>query len=150
MSTLGLVKPNPSAPAAEHAAHGSIAPVDELTVAWIIKQPTGPHDFFNTARLPYATANTMLQCARAIGNPTAKVYAAYFVHNWRRSGNPLLLESNASAMVQHAASPHALVKHTFRLAWDAITFSEAITATTGVVYRWAMASLGRMYQRKID
>jgi hypothetical protein len=150
MNTLGLVKPAPSAPAAEHAAHRSISPADEPTVAWIIKQPAGPHDFFSTARLPYATATTMLQYARAIGNPTAKVHAAYFVQNWRRSGSPLLLESNASARMQPTASPSALVQHTFRLTWDAITFSEAVTATAGVVYRWAMALLGRMYQRKID
>jgi hypothetical protein len=119
-------------------------------VAWIIKQPAGPHDFFSTARLPYATANTMLQHARAIGNPTAKVHAAYFVQNWRRSGSPLLLQSDASPMLQPPASPSALVHHTFRRTWDAITFSEAVTATAGVVYRWAMALLGRMYQRKID
>ena len=148
--TLGLTEPGPSAPAAEHAAHRSISPADEPTVAWIIKQPAGPHDFFSTARLPYATANTMLQHARAIGNPTAKVHAAYFVQNWRRSGSHLLLQSDASPMLHPPASPSALVHHTFRRTWDAIAFSEAVTATAGVVYRWAMALLGRMYQRKID
>jgi len=147
--TLGLTEPGPSAPAAEHAAHRSISPADEPTVAWIIKQPAGPHDFFSTARLPYATANTMLQHARAIGNPTAKVHAAYFVQNWRRSGSPLLLQSD-SPMLHPTASTPALVHHTFRRTWDAITFTEAVTATAGVVYRWAMALLGRMYQRKID
>ncbi|KAF2831826.1 hypothetical protein CC86DRAFT_342898 [Ophiobolus disseminans] len=148
--TLGLTEPGPSAPAAEHAAHRSISPADEPTVAWIIKQPAGPHDFFSTARLPYATANTMLQHARAIGNPTAKVHAAYFVQNWRRSGSPLLLQSDASPMLHPPASPSALVHYTFRRTWDAITFTEAVTATAGVVYRWAMALLGRTYQRKID
>lgn len=148
-NTLGLTEPGPSAPAAEHAAHRSISPADEPTVAWIIKQPAGPHDFFSTSRLPYATANTMLQRARAIGNRTAKVHAAYFVQNWRRSGSPLLLQSD-SPMLQPPASTPALVHHTFRRTWDAITFTEAVTATAGVVYRWAMALLGRMYQHKID
>jgi hypothetical protein len=150
MEASGLVEPNSQAPAIEHAAHRSISPVDEPTVAWIIKQPAGLHDLFHTAKLPYVTANTMLQCARAIGNDTAKSHAACFVQNWRRSGNPLLLEAGSSAAVQGAVSLHARARDPFDLEWSAVTISETVSATAGVVYRWAMASLGRRYQRKID
>lgn len=152
---LGLEAPGLDAPAAETAAHQAITPADEPTVAWIIKQPAGPHDFFNATKHPYVTANTMLRCARAVGNDTAKIHAAYFVHNWRRSGHPLVLESHASALVPQAAaaaaaSAQAIAQDPFHVEWAAVSFSEAVTATAGVVYRWGMASLGRRYQRKVD
>jgi hypothetical protein len=52
--------------------------------------------------------------------------------------------------MQGAVSLHARTQDTFDLEWTAVTVSETVSATAGVVYRWAMASLGRRYQRTID
>jgi hypothetical protein len=114
MEALGLVDSGSQAPVVERNAHRSISLQDEPTVAWIVKQPAGLHDFFYTIKLPYATATTMLRCARSIGDETAKMHAAYFVHNWRRSGHLLLLEgTSAGALLLSSATSTTAEKSSF-------------------------------------
>nr|GFD12887.1 hypothetical protein [Tanacetum cinerariifolium] len=145
-----LRAPPTSAPAAEHDTHRSLThSADVPTIAWIVEQPTGSHNFFETAALPYTTARAMLSAARALGNPTAQLQATYFVRNWRQSGHPLRMAGSISG-------PLALLSRTeadgnrgsgvssasssaqqLELAMSAIAVTEAITATAGVAYRWA-------------
>ncbi|KAH5708166.1 hypothetical protein HBI81_256430 [Parastagonospora nodorum] len=142
--SLGLVAPGSQAPVAERNAHQSITPTDETEVAWIVKQPTtNDTDFFHTAKLPYATACTMLQYARAVGNDAAKVHASYFVDNWRRSGHALLL-ADAS---RPSATPAR--RSNFNILIEAVSQCESMTATTGIGYRWALARMGQIYHDEI-
>lgn len=137
-----LADPGLQAPEVERNAHRSISPQDKPTVAWIVQQPAGLHDFFHTAKLPYATATTMLRCARAIGNETAIRHAACFVENWRASGHPLQAVTN---------TPSATISRSkFHVTMDAISYSEAVSALSGIFYRWAMAQLGQLYQEEIE
>lgn len=144
---LGLVKPVNGAAAAEKYAYGNMRQDDEPQIAWIIKQPFGPDDFFHSARSPYATADTMVQIAYSVGSVAATTPGGHFVDNWRKTGHPLLVASAPSSSSEAAASISSRPR--FGFTWEAVTFSESAIATAGVVYRWGMASIGREYQRTI-
>lgn len=158
-----LRAPPASAPAAEHETHRSFAHSQDVPIiAWIVEQPTGPHNFFESAALPYTTAKAMLSAARALGNTTAQLQATYFVRNWRQSGHPLRMAGSVSGPLALLSRIEADGNHgsgigsgsssaqQLELAMSAITVSEAITATAGVAYRWGMASLGQQYHSRIS
>jgi hypothetical protein len=127
-------------PLRERSACEDHASQEASNIAWILGQRVGKSDFLHTARHPHATADTMLRNAQSVGNETAKTHAAYFVLNWRRSGNPLRILSDMRTPLDTADPPSS-----FHVAMDAITSCEAALATAGIVYRWAMALVGQMY-----
>jgi hypothetical protein len=160
--SIGLVNPREEDPPAEHGAYASITPEDEISIAWIIKQPISNSTFYDTADTPYATASRMLQNALALGNEAARSHAASFLKSWRSLGTPLPTRvappstptGTQTGLIRRTfswqSSPQPNVpNYTFRDAWDSVNLFEGQLTAVHIWYRWAMAILGRIYAEKI-
>lgn len=161
--SLGLVQPHPSAPLAERNAYQSIAPCDEPTVAWVIKQRVTDDgtDFYAATRTPYLTSTTMLQKARVLGNQTALHDARAFIEGWRKCNTPFptqALPTAPAGLIQHTvlsqprdanSSQPAALDHDLCVAWNMVTACENVHARICIQYRWAMAVLGYTYADRI-
>ncbi|CAA9967166.1 hypothetical protein PTMSG1_10525 [Pyrenophora teres f. maculata] len=151
LQDTGLRAPSSKADAAEQIAHRSLSLQDAPDTSWILGQAmAGGGDFYTTARHPYRTAATMLQSARQLGNDKAKTHAAQFLRNWQQTGHPLGVNLTRASAVAGPASQASQASSSFRLTWDAVTQSETVAATAGIVYRWGMAWIGLTYQRTVE
>jgi hypothetical protein len=158
--SLGLVQPLQSALATEKAAYNSIAPDDEHTISWILKQSVRKDNtnFYNATEEPYITATAMLQKARVLGNSSAQRHAAAFLHNWRRCGNPFPTHSIPTSSYQPTSTSSEMptqprlpnkADDALRFTWRLVSECEDAQARADIQYRWAMAFLGRAYADKI-
>jgi hypothetical protein len=155
--TLGLIEPALDADLPELTAYNLLSPDDETTIAWIFAQHDDDSDkpFYKTALTPYATANTMLKNARAVGNEVAQDHAASFLRAWRSVGTPFALHTNrASKTASNSGtlgtpSSHDGPNQDFWQIWSVVNHYEFELAAAHIGYRWALALLSQKYEQKI-
>jgi hypothetical protein len=75
-ASLGLIAPGPRAPLLEQSAYKSIELKDETLLAWVIAQPISANTkLYDSTKLPYHLAYNLVSKARALSNPSLRVYA---------------------------------------------------------------------------
>lgn len=157
---LGLIPPLEKAPRKEHGAYASISRQDEPLISWILKQPVDEDNtLYSSAATPYATASSMLDKARAIGNATSQASAAAFLRSWRMEGTPFAPESAdarppASSrgrwQLSQRSSSSTVPQSALASAWRLCDRYEQELDIIHIKYRWAMAFLGKAYTEKMD
>jgi len=164
---LGLVAPDKDADDEERGAYTAVPARDKAVIAWLFKQKAIDRnrkeiDFYHAVKNPYARACQFLAKARALGSPSSREHAAYFLQIWRErgelfsSGGGVAAHYSAvSSQTQHvrsslvSCSQQGNVDKTFYNAWERCSVYSKVVKSVQIEYRWAQALLGKALTDKL-